>query len=222
LALLLEADTLARSAREEAWSFAVELPALLEVNCTRSEIRWLAYEGLIQHATEKQLRRGHRPRCVERGSRLTLLRGSCFVLTEAGERFGRRALHETSSLDNEMGRKGLDSTHCLKPPYWDAERRELHCNGQLVKAFRQPAPNQEAILAAFEEEGWPPRIDNPLPDCGEHEGRDRLHDAIVRLNRQPGRRLLRFCADGRGEGVCWQFVQVAPPESTPERHESDT
>ena len=34
---------------------------------------------------------------------------------------------------------------------------------RVVKQFRVPAGNQELILAAFEEMGWPPHIDDPLP-----------------------------------------------------------
>ena len=46
-------------------------------------------------------------------------------------------------------------------PRWDEVRRELAVDGQIVKRFRLPAPNQEAVLAAFEEEGWPPRVFDP-------------------------------------------------------------
>ena len=48
-------------------------------------------------------------------------------------------------------------------PSWDAQRRVLQLGNELVKLFRVPAPNQEAVLSAFEEEGWPFRVDDPLP-----------------------------------------------------------
>ena len=32
----------------------------------------------------------------------------------------------------------------------------------FVKQYRVPSPNQEAVLTVFQEEGWPPRIDDPL------------------------------------------------------------
>ena len=41
-----------------------------------------------------------------------------------------------------------------KAPRWDPECRELRCGADLVKRFREPALNQETILAAFEEAGW--------------------------------------------------------------------
>jgi hypothetical protein len=88
-------------------------------------------------------------------------------------------------------------------PVWDADRRELRLGKLVVKRFRQPAENQELILAAFEEDGWPPRIDNPLASDGDTDAVDRLHDAVKKLNRQ-AKRLIRFRSDGRGTGVLWE------------------
>ncbi len=82
-------------------------------------------------------------------------------------------------------------------PVWDADRRELRYNGQLCKRYRQPAPNQEAILATFQDDGWPPRIDNPI-------GTDpqQLADAVRGLNGRPHG--IVFERDGTGEGVRWK------------------
>ena len=90
------------------------------------------------------------------------------------------------------------------PPEWDGLRRELRWVGRVVKRFRVPAPNQEVVLATFQEEAWPPHIDDPLPGAVGVEPKRRLHDTIVALNRhqyQPG---LRFVGDGTGLGVRWQ------------------
>jgi hypothetical protein len=83
--------------------------------------------------------------------------------------------------------------------------------GQLVKRFLQPARSQETILAAFQEEGWPPRVDDPLPASSELERRQRLHNALVRLNQGQTADLLRFWAEGKGEGICWEAL--APGQS---------
>src|SRR5262245_36572721 len=37
-------------------------------------------------------------------------------------------------------------------PSYDSQRRELLARGSLVKQFRQPAPAQELLLRAFQEE----------------------------------------------------------------------
>jgi hypothetical protein len=74
-----------------------------------------------------------------------------------------------------------------------------------VKWFRVPAGNQEAILAAFQEQRWPVRIDDPLPCRHGTDPKERLHAAIRRLNGRQLRRLLRFRGDGTGMGVRWEL-----------------
>src|SRR4051794_1008363 len=90
-------------------------------------------------------------------------------------------------------------------PFWDRARRRLWLGDRLVKWFRQPAENQQRILDAFQELGWPPGIEDPLP--GEHgiEPRQRLRQAIKSLNGcQEGGLVLRFRGDGTGEGLTWE------------------
>jgi hypothetical protein len=93
-------------------------------------------------------------------------------------------------------------------PQWDAAYRELRLGKCVVKEYRVPSVNQEAILSAFQEEGWPHRIDDPLPPQENIEPKCRLHDAIKRLNRSQKDRLIRFRGDGTGEGVCWEYAEA--------------
>jgi hypothetical protein len=69
-----------------------------------------------------------------------------------------------------------------RTPHWDAERRELRFDGQVVKQFGVPAPNQELILAAFQETAWATVIDDPLPPDGEQEPKQRFRATIRSLN----------------------------------------
>jgi hypothetical protein len=101
---------------------------------------------------------------------------------------------------------------CLKAEYsltprWDSHRRVLLFDRQVVKRFKVPAPNQEIVLATFEEEAWPVRIDDPLPQHVNIVAKQRLHDTITSLNRNQQNRLLRFFGDGSGEAVCWEIRQ---------------
>jgi hypothetical protein len=80
----------------------------------------------------------------------------------------------------------------------------------VVKQFKSPAMNQETILTAFEEENWPPRIDDPLPPEPDLDPKRRLHATINSLNGRQKNPLIRFVGDGTGEGVRWELVQRAP------------
>jgi hypothetical protein len=90
-------------------------------------------------------------------------------------------------------------------PEWDQVRQELRVSGMLVKQFKVPAANQEAILATFHEEDWPPRIDDPLVPRGDQDPKRRLHDTINSLNRNQKRPILHFFGDGTGQGVRWEY-----------------
>lgn len=94
-------------------------------------------------------------------------------------------------------------------PCWDPDRKELTFRGVLIKRFRLPSPNQETVLMAFQEDGWPVRIDDPLPPSYQTSTKSRLHDTIKNLNRHQKTPLIRFCGDGTGEGVRWE---VRDPE----------
>ena len=84
--------------------------------------------------------------------------------------------------------------------------------------FTQPGDevtvsNQEAILAAFEEESWPPRIDDPLSPVGNQDPKRRLHDTINSLNRHQKLSVIRFLGDGSGQGVRWEFTETLAAEN---------
>jgi hypothetical protein len=85
-------------------------------------------------------------------------------------------------------------------PSWNKDKRELHFGEKLARRVPRPkqAKNVARVLDAFEEQHWPPRIDDPLPG-----GRDsnRLNRTITVLN--SGLRLIRFHADGTAEGISW-------------------
>jgi hypothetical protein len=108
------------------------------------------------------------------------------------------------------------------PSVFDPARREPRVGNRVVKRFKQPASNQAVILMAFEEEGWPARIHNPLAPRPDQDTQQRLRDAGNRLNRGHQRRLLRFKGDGTGEGVFWEDTAFTVTRATPDQHQSDT
>src|SRR5207247_2274436 len=74
----------------------------------------------------------------------------------------------------------------------------------LAMKFTRPAPNQETVLACFQEDGWPLRIDNPLAGATHKEAHEKLRDAVKKLNHN--QHLLAFHLDGTGEGVIWEIL----------------
>lgn len=89
-------------------------------------------------------------------------------------------------------------------PTWNPARRELRWGDSLVKRFRQPSENQERVLSAFQEEGWPDRIDDPLPMKPGTSPKRRLGDTVVALNKKHVTKgVIKFERDGTGEGVLW-------------------
>ncbi|MDA1013587.1 MAG: hypothetical protein O3A00_03930 [Planctomycetota bacterium] len=93
-------------------------------------------------------------------------------------------------------------------PAWDVRRRVLEVDGQVVKSFRVPAIHQEMILSAFEEEGWPRCIFDPIPRNRGVAAERRLSNAISRLNGKQIASLIRFSVNGNGTGFAWRWGVV--------------
>jgi hypothetical protein len=88
-------------------------------------------------------------------------------------------------------------------PTWDAAQRVLTYGGQTVKQFSRPAVNQELVLSAFEDEGWPSRILDPLAPHLDQVSKRRLGETIRSLNLGQATPLVHFHGDGTGEGILW-------------------
>jgi hypothetical protein len=96
-------------------------------------------------------------------------------------------------------------------PRWDPATRVLRVGGHIVKQYRVPSSTQEAILDAFQEEGWPHHLDDPLPPVHDGYPKDRLRDAIRHLNANQKNRLIRFRGDGTGQGILWELIDGRAP-----------
>jgi hypothetical protein len=208
LRLLMEARQYAAEVKRDIWDFAVEIDTLRQAGCTNSEFRWFVCKGYVDHAKETTLA-GDEARTFQRQQRpggLTFSRRTCFVLTDGGNRFACSVLTELSA-DTPCGLVACTNSVPETPkPRWDRERQELRFGDTVVKQFKVPAANQERILAAFEEEGWPVRIDDPLPPNSDQDSKRRLHDTINSLNRNQKSNLIRFVGDGSGQGVRWEMA----------------
>ena len=141
------------------------------------------------------------------------------ILTPAGEAHVRRLVQVARA-----GRPGSPDPSSRGPPlpHWDPVRRQLWLGPRLLRQFRQPAPVQVAVLAAFQGCGWAAgHAPDPVPrepgDTDE-DARRRLHEAVKNLNRGLPRGTIRFRADG-ATGLWWEYVPAAgDTRPTPNLH----
>ena len=203
--IMREAYDYALALKRSVWDFAVEIAVLRRRGLTHSALRCLVCQGLIEHRAELDTPDEEIRRFVRAGI-LTFSRRTCFVLTQIGMEF-TSATHIRPSPDLLPLTLSASAGVPLIPE-WDKERQELRVDGLVVKQFKVRAPNQETILAAFQEEDWPPRIDDPLPPQAEQDSKRRLHDTIINLNRHHRNHMIRFLGDGSGKGVKWKFTRA--------------
>ena len=208
LVQLAEAYAYAKDGQGTPWLFAVERERLLALGVSTNLLRWLWQKGYVDPANEVTSPRD-RTRKFRPCHNLVRPKRTCFILTDAGAMFASRVLKQPAGcLPNGVAADqdvGLPAA-----PYWDGWRRVLRVGLLLVKDYRLPSPTQEAILEAFQEEGWPRRIDDPLPPKDDQDPKCRLHDTIKRLNGRQQHKLLQFSGDGTGTAVCWRYVNRIP------------
>ncbi len=225
--VLTEASAYAADVNSCRWEFAISIRRLELLGIHENDLRWLAKKGLVEHRREvvpcPNDGVGCDGRRFQSTGNSTFTQESCFVLTDSGAAFSEswgvenEVASEFNSLWNGSLRDGSlrdgslwngAAVHSRKP-YWDLESRTLRLNSIIVKRFRWRAVNQEAVLCAFQEEGWPSRIDDPLPPDPELVTKRRLADTIKCLNRKQSKPLVHFRGDGTGEGIVWECAPDA-------------
>jgi hypothetical protein len=211
LGLLLQAQVYSQDLNCDPWEFAVELSCLRDAGLTNGDLRWLLVRGyLLQQLEVAGANTEHR--AFRPAPKMRLAERSCFLLSPSGLAWAQQFDVEPPTPPGaapkaEPPPDGTIPVLLLRPQ-WDKEHRILRYDCRLIKQFKVPAPNQEIILAAFEEEEWPERIDDPLPLQAALDPKRRLHDTINSLNRNQKNALLRFLGDGSGEGICWKALAL--------------
>ena len=204
LSMLRDAWDGARDLQVPAEEFALEMRPFYAAGLTNTDLRWLVAKGYVDHLQE-QIDAQTGSRLFRRSHSLTITPDSCFVLSAAGLGFASEWAHcpPPSFRPSEAPKPPAP---CTPVPCWDGRLRTLRWKDFLVKRYRVPAINQERILTALQEEGWPSRIDDPLPPAREIDPKARLHDAIKGLNRNCVHALLCFHGDGTGRGLIWSLT----------------
>jgi hypothetical protein len=204
---LAKAYNYASDVRSDAWEFAVELGQLMALGLTTTDLRWLVKKGYIEHAPEitqtGDAERGFLP--IQHHT--AFAKETCFTLTDTGLLIARGKHDHREVLHFAKGganRPGGDLV-----PRWDSASRALYLGDRIVKQYLVPSPNQQSVLEAFQEEQWPPYIDDPIPPAPEQDQKIRLRDTIKCLNAHQKIQLIRFHGDGTGEGIRWELTEDA-------------
>ena len=214
LTLLRDAWDCAHEMNLDPWQLAVEIEVLRSSGLTNTDLRWLLSQGLSEHRLERT-RASDRTRRFARSSSMSLGLSphDCFILTEAGCQFASRTSPGVTRGAPPMPTAPAPASprparrhHNGQFPVWDDMLHELRLEGVVVKRFTRPAGAQEVILSAFQEEGWPSVIDDPLPAQFNQDPKRRLHYTIRNLNRGQRPLCIRFFINGNGERIRWECV----------------
>ena len=207
---LLQAHNSAIACGRDPWKSAVGISSLKGCGIDDGILRMMICQKWVIHLVEildsSDFRVEYKPESNE-----VFSGRSCFVLTPEGLEIAESLatseiypMNDGKATGRKSGRANFSTATDGSPyptPCWDRERRELRIGNVVVKRFRWPADNQEQVLSAFEEEGWPSRIDDPLiPNPGVCPKR-RLHDTLKCLNRKQLNEAIKFRGDGTGQGV---------------------
>jgi hypothetical protein len=219
LLLLFRAHLQAAACGANPWDFAVELEVLRNAGLSTCDLRFVERLGLVE-VGERDLPIGS----------CTLGKHMCFILTQAGIEAAQHldlaaAGAEAGSSSNFNANGTVQSLRLSERdggadeggsavPVWDHARKELRIGEKMVKRYKGRAENQEIVLSAFQEEGWPPRIFDPLPTAGSTNPKSRLQDTIKALNDNQIWGAIRFRGDGTGEGVLWEPVDEENAKGT--------
>lgn len=200
LRLLYDATCYAAQLNRSVWDFAEEIASLRRGGLTNGDLRWLMCNGLVEQGREIT-KMGAERREFQHSIGLHFSKRTCFVLTDSGTLYVRQVLTQPTTTHNGVNGK-------VRPikPKWDRDLQELRLGDDIVKRFKVPAPNQETVLAVFEEEDWPVYVDDPLPPHPHIDPKSRLHDTINSLNRNQQNNLIQFRGNGSGKGVRWELI----------------
>jgi hypothetical protein len=205
LRLLQTSNAYAEDVGQDVWQFASDISQLRKLGLSDSAMRWLLCRGEILHADETTML-GDSRRTFRSLGIFTLTPTTCFIAKPtnySGQQF--------SSCNGQISyepaqRRGASDTPKLTP-VWDDIRHELLFGQYVVKRFKHKSRNQEAILATFQEDGWPYRVYDPLSPVADCDPKRRLNDTIKGLNHHQENALIRFRGDGTGEAVIWELTQ---------------
>jgi len=200
LELLLEAHADAEQLGRPAADVTLDIGDCHKAGLHTHDLCWLVFTGHLE--VTPPLTQPEAPATACNGS-LVFTDQSRFFLTPAGIVLVRRIL-KSQPLAPKSPLSSPKNGQRLRPR-WNKTTRELWLGDILIKRLEKPCPLQELILDAFQEEHWRAAIDDPLSPRAGLDSKQRLRDAIRRLNCCQINKLLRFRSNGKGTGIRWEL-----------------
>jgi hypothetical protein len=197
LAELLCASLYSQKLKEDPWEFALSLDELQKASLTVTNLRYLVHEGYVEHRV-CHAGPGERDGNNRPTHKLHFDPESRFLLTASGV-----ALAQRLGAAKEPDPDG-------PAPTWDRDGGQLLLGGVLIKRFRCKAQSQYAVLDAFQKQGWPAEVANPLSGLGYRSAEERIKDAVGKLNTGQSGARIRFHLLQQGRRVSWDRL----PESS--------
>jgi hypothetical protein len=115
----------------------------------------------------------------------------------------------TLPVEADASRVGTQRRRDPKPS-WHKGLGTLRYRGEIIREVKAAATNVRLILDAFETDGWPDEIFDPLPPAEAKAPRRR---AVETINKDL--RLIRFRSTGNGQRIAWAPIDedgdAAPP-----------
>jgi hypothetical protein len=183
---------------------AVPWPELRKIEVPESIMLFLLFYDQVEHL--RPVRGPDGLSCLVPNESLLLTDQSHFALNECGRVAVDDFLGQVLMLDPGCLEAAWDHLHLGRfTPAYDSANRVFVWGQHLLKQFRQPAHNQEAILLAAEEMSWPFWFDDPLPKAPGMNPKVRLHDTIKWLNQRQAKSLIHFKGDGTGTRLGWEY-----------------
>lgn len=191
--LLADAYRTATAKDQPPEQLAYSVLGLERQGVTQTALRWLLDQDLAAHLRETTSHRS-RVRTFVRCRNTCFRADSCLILTRTGwQQTGRYASDEPDARSPRV-------------PSWDADLGVLRVGDVVVKRLTREAESLTALLGAFQTAAWPELIPNPLRSEHGVDARDRLRNAVKRLNHRPGPVWVRFRILRSATAVRWEAL----------------
>jgi len=187
--------------------YAIPLTTFQRWDIDDNVLLWMLFHDHVDHLKPASLPNGQGLAPLKHVQSLILTDESCFALNDKGCAFADAFLADALLPQVESAFHAARNRLLvgMLVPAFRPEERIFTWGEHLLKHFRQPAPNQELILAAAEEQDWPEWFDDPLPPSGGRDPKLVLHNTIKDLNRRQLETLVHFKGDGSGQRVGWEL-----------------